>query len=234
MNAGTYRRRSGGVVTRQANGTIGRITADADCGCCGPPLDCIGINILPYVHLGISVPNTFRMCYAGLGPGQPFEGVTARGIPGNKIRRISCGRLYIWTGVQITSNALDAGMDMSAEANWVLKGTWGSDNAGGVGSGAGFRGSPYETTKGSGVLLDYAPYWWPSCGAAGYELTTPSQTVTIAQMDAARDTPLADGTYTYLVAFACISYLYRVGKAVAIPPSQGGLLFDAWGAIKTA
>jgi hypothetical protein len=239
---GTYRRREQGTYQRQSNGTYGRVTATADCGCAG----CVCINLMPAMldvvrgdgkHYG----SNLRWSFEGEAAGQHWEKPAARvGL----IHR-DCARLLVYEGVKIVGNAIDASVS-GMLPTYVLK-TRGQGTPVGIGLTGGRTPSFnyinttgfFETSAGSGVALDYEPYWYATCQLGGYEDVTASHWYqpTIDYIDARRDATsfagsLADGTYRYLLVTANFQQHFASG-AVAIPYNRGRVQLTDWRAERT-
>lgn len=225
-----------GSASLQANGAL--ILADAlsppcCCGdaCSGP---CCGITWTPYVQAGTSKAggDLLRFAWDGEAAGQDWErmhGMYPSGYLRGGPNPRRCRRLLVYEGVTISGNAITGGGTNTPD--YVLK-----TNS------LGYRPDlltptplPFETTQGSGIDLDTEPYWFETCARGGWEdvEATHWHKPTLTEIEARRDTALANGTWRYLILVSYISYKFADGT-YGIPVNKGSARLLEWIAEKTA
>lgn len=224
--------RSDGSVAQAADGSVILIDpADSNCAHCPCAVGtCESIVWNPYVQAGTGKAggDLIRFAYDGEATGQPWQKWKVAGLPhkrvGPNLRR--CHRLLIYEGVTIASNALTGGVGVNTPTYIIMT------------NGRGYRPGvlPFETTKGSGIPLDTQPYWYSACaGVGGWQDVTATHwhKPTLTLMDGRRSTALGNGTYTYVILAAYISWKFKNGTH-AILPTHGSVQFKGWHAILTA
>lgn len=174
----------------------------------------------------------FRWTYQGktdwqTGGGQPWESVGKR-FPGGKPapRPMRCHRLYVWEDIVYSSNEVDVA-STGATPSAIL-------TTNGVGQRT-IVGGPFETTPGSGVLLDTQPYWWETCLIGGWEDVTATHWFqpTIDYLDRRRATSIGDGTYTVLLLAMHQHWKFRNGFTLT-PPDDCFISMVSWRMFQTA
>lgn len=229
--------RANGAATVRATGAAALVEAgagDCCCDCCAGP--CCPVAWTPYVQAGTGKPGGDLLRFAWDGepahqPWEPMYGNYANGARGGPNPR-RCRRLLVYEGVTIAGDAIAGGG--ANVPDHVL-----STNA--FAARAVYSGGvlvarlPFETSVGSGVDLDTAPYWFETCAIGGFADVTESHwhTPTLAEIEGRRATCLADGTWRYLILVSYVSYKFADGT-YGIPVNKGSARLLDWMAERTA